>query len=368
MEAAANLLPERPSTVAVALSGGVDSSLAALLLAQAGHRVSGVMMRLWVDEAVRGNAPSGEESARQLCQRLGIPFQVLDLRDEFRREVVSYFGAEYARGRTPNPCLACNRQIKFGALWRWAQAQGAEYLATGHYARRRLVDGAYQLVRAADRRKDQSYVLYMLGQETLAHTLFPLGDLTKGQVRQAAEAAGLAAAQRPESQEICFIPDDDYRGFLGRHYPEAIRPGPIHDTAGREIGQHAGLPFYTVGQRKGLGIAAPEPLYVIEIDAARNRLVVGPAAELGRRALRAEQVRFVSGQPPDGPRRIMAKIRYRAREAAATLHPEPPDSALVILDEPLRDISPGQAVVFYDGEIVLGGGLIERALSQEEWP
>ncbi len=368
MDAAANLLPERPSRIAVALSGGVDSSLAALLLVEAAHQVSGVMARLWADEADGGATQGSETSVRQLCQRLSIPFHMVDLREAFRRQVVSYFGAEYASGRTPNPCLACNREIKFGALWRWTQEQGAEYLATGHYARRRFAGGAYQLARGLDRRKDQSYVLYMLDQQTLARTLFPLGDWTKEQVRQAAEAAGLPAAERPESQEICFIPDNDYRGFLARHYPEAIRPGPIYDTAGREIGQHGGLPFYTVGQRKGLGIAAPEPLYVIEIDPSRNGLVVGPAEQLGRRALRARQMRYISGSPPEGPLEVTVKIRYSGREVAATAYPEPPDGALIALREPLRDISPGQAVVLYNGEIVLGGGLIERALSQEEWP
>ena len=238
-------------------------------------------MRLWADEAARPDR-GGEAERPSALPASGHPLSG----PRSARRVLPPGGSTISapsmpEGARPTLACACNRHIKFGALWRWAREQGAEYLATGHYARRRWADGALPLARGADRRKDQSYVLYALDQETLAHALFPLGDLTKDQVRAAAQGAGLPAAQRPESQEICFIPDDDYRDFLTRYYAEAIRPGPIYDTAGREIGQHRGLPFYTVGQRKGMGIAAPEPLYVIEIDPARNRLVVGPCRRAG---------------------------------------------------------------------------------------
>ena len=245
-----NLLPDQPARIIVAMSGGVDSSTAAALLVEAGHQVSGLMARLWRDPQVEADVQGAEKSARQVCAHLGIPFQALDLREHFRAQVVNYFAAEYAQGRTPNPCLACNRQIKFGALLRWARANGADYLATGHYARRRQVKGRYQLLRGADPSKDQSYVLYALDQRTLAQVLFPLGSYDKEYVRQMARARGLAAAERDESQEICFIPDNDYRRFMQAHYPKAIRPGAIYDTLGQRIGTHQGLAFYTIGQRK----------------------------------------------------------------------------------------------------------------------
>ncbi len=348
------------------MSGGVDSSVAAALLVEQGYRVIGLMMRLWAEESADGVAaanrcctPDAVDDARRVAHVLDIPFYLINYEREFKTHVVDYFVREYTRGRTPNPCLACNRFIRFKHLLRRALSLEAAYLATGHYARVRQTDGQYQLLKGVDAGKDQSYVLYMLGQEQLRHVLFPLGNYTKAEVRNLARRYNLPVAEKPESQEICFVSDGDYHRFLRRHAPQAIRPGPIFDTAGHVIGQHKGLPFYTIGQRRGLGIAAPQALYVLDIDVERNALVVGTEAELGRRQLTAAEVSYVSGRPPRQPLAITAKIRYKAAEAPALLTPLPDDRAEVVFDEPLRDITPGQGVVFYQGNVVLGGGIIE---------
>jgi tRNA-specific 2-thiouridylase len=345
------------------MSGGVDSSTTAALLAEQGYDVIGVMMRLWAEEGQGGStnrccSPEAVEDARRVCDVLDVPFYLINYEQEFKREVVDLFVAEYARGRTPNPCLACNRRIKFDLLLRRALALDAQYLATGHYARVRQVNGGYQLLKGCDEWKDQSYVLYMLGQQELRHLLLPLGDYTKEQVRAMARQRGLSVADRAESQDLCFLLDNDYRRFLQAQAPESIRPGPILDTAGRTIGQHKGLPFYTIGQREGLGIAAPEALYVMQIDVAGNALVVGTRAELGQRELVAAEVNYISGQIPQGPLEITAKIRYQAIEAEAVLIPLEGGRARVTFAQPQRDITPGQGVVFYQDEIVLGGGII----------
>jgi tRNA-uridine 2-sulfurtransferase len=342
------------------MSGGVDSSVAAALLVEEGYEVIGVMMHLWAEGENRCCAPRAVDDARSVATRLGIPFYLVNYEAEFRSCVVEYFIAEYGQGRTPNPCLACNQHIRFGRLLRHALALDAERLATGHYAQVDQVDGRYRLRMGVDRQKDQSYVLYMLSQEELECVLLPIGGYTKTQVREIARQRHLPVASKEESMELCFVADDDYRRFLREHAPQAVQPGPILDTADREIGRHQGLPFYTIGQRKGLAIAAPEALYVIGLDTARNALIVGSARELGRRALLADEVRYVSGGPPAGPVRVQAKIRYKAVLADATWTPLEKYQAKVEFDAPLRDITPGQAVVAYQGDVVLGGGVIRE--------
>jgi len=354
-------MPERERVV-VALSGGVDSSVAAALLVEQGYDVLGLMLHLWSESGPgaenRCCTPVAVEDARCVAAALGIPFHLINCARRFREQVVDYFVREYARGRTPNPCLACNRHIKFGYLLQMAQSLDAAYLATGHYARVRQANGHHQLLRGFDASKDQSYFLYMLGQEQLKRIVFPVGAYTKSQVREMARQFQLPVAEKQESQDICFVADQDYRRFLHTYAPHAIRPGPILDAAGQEIGRHKGLPFYTIGQRRGLGIAWPEPLYVQAIDAAHNALIVGPASQLGRRTVEVEDVSFVAGSPPPLPASVTLKIRYTGRETQATLYPGSEGTVRVFLDEPLRDITPGQGAVFYQDEIVFGGGII----------
>ncbi len=348
----------RRGRVVVAMSGGVDSSVAAALLVEGGFEVIGVMMRLWAEEENRCCSPQAVDDARRVADQLSIPFDLVDYQAAFKACVVDYFVAEYSQGRTPNPCLACNRHIRFGRLLQHAQALDADYLATGHYARIDRVDGTYRLRKGADSQKDQSYVLYMLGQAQLQRTLFPIGGYAKAQVRQMAHQRGLPIADKDESMELCFVTDDDYRRFLRQHAPQAVRPGPIVNRSGQELGQHQGLPFYTVGQRRGLGIAAPEALYVLRLDVECNALVVGTAQELGQRTLIASQVTYVSGKPLDSPVRVQAKIRYKATLAGATWTPLAGERAQVEFDVSLRDITPGQAVVAYQADVVLAGGMI----------
>lgn len=351
--------------IAVALSGGVDSSTAAALLVERGHSVIGLMMRMWSEDGDgllpnKCCSPEAVSDARAVCQRLGIPFYLLNVEDEFKARVVDFFADGYASGVTPNPCLQCNRLIKFGTLLTKARALGADRLATGHYARiASPTPGEYHLLKGVDPLKDQSYALHVLSQDQLAHTLFPLGEFTKTQTREMARRFGLRVSDKHESQDLCFIADGNYRNFIRRNRPAALVPGPILDIRGRVLGQHTGLPDYTIGQRKGLGLAAPEPLYVTALDGARNALIVGRASELGRRTLVTPAVNWI---PPalahSLPLRASAKIRYRAAEVPALISPLPDGQVQVEFDELLRDITPGQAVVFYDGDRCLGGGLI----------
>ena len=348
--------------IAVALSGGVDSAVAAALLIERGYSVIGVTMRLWQEppETKEARFADPATNARRVAHVLGIPFHVIDAVGPFKRHVVDRFIAEYGAGRTPNPCLYCNRHIKFGYLLQQVLSLGAQKLATGHYARIRLsLDGqTWQLLKGMDERKDQSYVLYALGQAELAHVTFPLGQLSKDQVREIASARHLSTACAEESQDLCFVCDNDYRRFLRRYAPQALTPGPILNSGGHEIGRHKGLAAYTVGQRGGIGIAATEALYVLRMDAERNTLIVGPKRELGRDHLLAQDMRWVSGSPPAGPVTVAAKIRYKAHLTEAVVTPLSGGRAEVCFAKPLRDITPGQGVVLYNGEIVLGGGLI----------
>ncbi len=349
--------------VVVAMSGGVDSSMAAVLLLEQGYEVIGIMLRLWAEAGPAANrccTPDAVSDARRVADTLGIPFYVRDYKELFKATVVDYFTQTYARSLTPNPCLICNRQIRFGQLLDEALALGADYLATGHYARVRQAEGGdYQLLKGVDADKDQSYVLHRLGQAQLAHTLFPVGGYSKLEIREMAQARNLPVFDRADSQDLCFLGNGDYREFLSRHAPGAARPGPILDSSGRILGEHQGLPYYTIGQRKGLGIAALQPLYVLALEPARNALIVGTVEELGRRELTAADVTYISGRPPGAPLHVTAKIRYKAREVRATLSPLPDNRAHVRFEEPLRDITPGQSVVFYQADVVLGGGVIE---------
>lgn len=356
------------------MSGGVDSSTTAALLVERGYNVIGLMMRLWAEGGDAGDdrfasnrccSPEAVADARSVCARLGIPFYLLNFEAAFKANVVDFFLAGYARGVTPNPCLECNRTIKFGVLLDKARALGADYIATGHYARVRERAGKFELLKGVDPQKDQSYALSVLNQGQLSAALFPLGEHTKQETRQMARRLGLHVADKHESQDLCFIADGNYRNFVQRNAPagaRALEPGDIVDTQGKVLGRHTGLAFYTIGQRKGLGLAVGEPLYVLALDTVRNAVVVGRAEELGKRELVAAEVNWISGEPPSGATRVTAKIRYRASEMPATLAPDEqaPGAARVVFDSPLRDITPGQAVVFYEGDVCLGGGIIKH--------
>jgi len=356
--------------VVVAMSGGVDSSVAAALLKQQGYDVVGISLKLWpkelCDETPKDKVCCSArdiEDARLVADRLGIPFYVLDASDRFQHEVIDYFVNAYAAGETPNPCVACNRTIKCGYLWERAQALGARWLATGHYAgvtwdetRRR-----YAVREAADAQKDQSYVLFQLTQDQLAHLLLPLGGMTKPAVRAIADELGLAeVAAKPDSQEICFVPAGGYREFLRPRATRGLTSGPIEMEDGRVLGEHQGIALYTVGQRKGLGIAAPRPLYVTALDPARNAVIVGEAASLHRTTCRCRDAVWMGVEALTEPRRVGVKIRYHHPKAPAWIRPSPDGSVAVEFDEPQLAVSPGQAAVFYDGDSVLGGGWITR--------
>lgn len=353
--------------VVVAMSGGVDSSVAAALLVEQGYDVVGMMMRLWSEETVDGRVhnrcctPEQMADARQIADRLGIPFYVLDTKDVFRGTIVQYFIDQHGQGFTPNPCLECNRHIRFTWLLENALSLDAQYLATGHYAQvMQGANGCYQLYKGADEAKDQSYVLSVLTQEKLAHAMFPVGGYTKPQVREIAARFGLPTASKQDSQDLCFLGDGDYRRFLTEHAPEIMQPGPIVRRSGEVIGEHQGLANYTIGQRKGLGFAAAEPMYVLAINPYRNALVVGTKDELGRDRLTAKRVNWIEGETPAAPFRAEVKIRYKAKAVPALVMPLPENRIQVVFDEPLRDITPGQGAIVYNGSQCLGGGVIER--------
>lgn len=351
--------------VVVAMSGGVDSSVAAAILKQQGYEVVGMMLRLWSEsgkeDSNRCCTPDAMALARRVAAKLEIPFYVIDAKQIFKETVVRYFIDGYARGETPNPCLVCNRQIRWKYLLDHALALGASYMATGHYAR--LTDsekGGKRLLRGVDKSKDQSYVLHVLDQGQLSKALFPIGDYPKPEIRRMAESFGLPTASRKDSQDLCFLAGDDYRRFLQRNTEELFSQGEIVSTSGEVVGKHTGLANYTIGQRKGLGVSSSIPLYVIRKDKATNTLIVAEQGQLGTRDLIAHDVTWVSGEAIEGSFCAEVKTRYTAKESPALVTPVNHGREVQVhFDTPLRDITAGQAAVFYQGEDVIGGGIIE---------
>jgi tRNA-uridine 2-sulfurtransferase len=365
------------TTIAVAMSGGVDSSTVAAMLCQQGHTVVGLTLQLWnqrrlagregMPESVQGRCCSIDDvyDARRVAETLGIPYYVVNQEERFEQDVVRPFVAEYLAGRTPIPCSLCNNHLKFDQLLITARQIGAELLATGHYARNEYDErsGRWMLKRPADRSKDQTYFLFGLTQEQLAHTLFPLGEMRKPDVRETAKQAGLRLFEKPDSQEICFIPGGDYKQFLDAYLDEQCEEfpdtgGELVTTSGEVIGRHNGIHNFTVGQRKGLGVAKGSPLYVLEIRGDRRQVVVGGDDELFSRTLRARDVNWIALDELREPMRVQAKIRHRHEPAEAVLEKNGDNGVLVTFDTPQRAITPGQAVVFYDDEVVIGGGWI----------
>ena len=351
--------------VLVAMSGGVDSSVAAQLLAGQGHTCIGCTMKLYGNEDAglsKGHtccSLDDVEDARSVAYRLGMPYYVFNFADDFRDKVIRRFAESYEAGRTPNPCIDCNRFMKFDRLYERAKILGCDHVATGHYARIEEQDGKFVLKKALDPAKDQSYVLYTMTQEQLAHTLFPLGGYSKPEARKLAEDGGLVNAEKPDSQDICFAPDGDYAAAIERYTGKKPQPGNFVDADGNVLGQHKGIIHYTIGQHRGLGLGQNERAYVCKICPADNTVVLGPSEALFRRDAAAADVNWISGQAPDGPIRCCAKVRDRQTEQPATVTPRPDGGADILFDEPQRAITPGQAAVFYDGDVVLGGGVLE---------
>jgi tRNA-uridine 2-sulfurtransferase len=356
------MIPAPGDRIVVGMSGGVDSSLAAALLKDQGYQVIGVMLRLWSDPGTlnRCCAPDAVLEARQVAGQLEIPFYVIDAKEAFYQSVVVPFISAYQEGETPNPCLRCNSLIRWNFLLTRARALGAEFIATGHYARlRRLPSGEVQLLKSQDRRKDQSYFLHVLTQDDLQRTVFPLADLSKTQVRQLAADKNLSAAERPDSQDLCFVGQGgDYREFLRRTDPGTLISGPIKNFEGEGLGEHNGLANYTIGQRKGLGVSGQEPYYVARKDPANNVLIVGYKDQLGSSRFTTHQVNWISGNAPNKPFRAQIKTRYQSTAVPGTVTPQEDLSTRVQLDEKIPDITPGQAAVFYQNEVCLGGGII----------
>lgn len=364
--------PTKPSVV-VAMSGGVDSSLAAFLSKEKGYDVIGITMKLWDFKDVGGDTHEDRRccsieamnDARNVCQELNIPHYVLDFKEEFKEKVIKNFVEEYKRGRTPNPCVLCNVELKWNVLWRKAKELGAKYLATGHYARIKYDKKTkrYFLLKGTDSQKDQSYALWRLTQENLSTTLLPLGQLSKKQAREKAKQHNLKTAFNPESQEICFVPDNDYHRFIKEWVEKdglEIKPGPILDLNGRKLGNHKGVPFYTIGQRRGLRVSLGKPLYVAKIDTDKNAIHVGENKDLFSSKFRVSGVNWVSIPPLEKEMKCEIKIRYLHLASKGTISPLTNGDVMVRFDSPERAITPGQSAVFYQNDVVLGGGVIEE--------
>ena len=353
--------------VVVGMSGGVDSSVAAWLLKEQGYDVIGVTMQIWQDEDNEVQEENGGccglsavDDARRVASSIGIPYYVMNFKQEFQKNVIDYFTEEYLNGRTPNPCIACNRYVKWEALLQRSLSIGADYIATGHYARiDKLPNGRYAIRRSATLAKDQTYALYNLTQEQLAHTLMPVGNYSKDKIREMAEEIGLQVANKPDSQDICFVPDGDYATFIEENADTPIRQGNFVTPDGKILGRHKGIIHYTIGQRRGLGIAAEAPLYVCGIDVLNNEVVLGRNADLFSTELDASGCNWISGDVPQQPLRVTARIRYRQPEQPCTVTVTGADTVHVSFETPQRAITRGQAVVFYDGDTVLGGGTID---------
>lgn len=352
--------------IVVAMSGGVDSSSVAWMLKEEGHEVVGCTFDLW-PEAWRTGAA---EDARRVCVQIGAPHRVVRAHEDFEREVIAYFRSEYLRGRTPNPCVRCNPRIKFALLLRLAQEVAADAVATGHYARvgRDAGTGRFAIRRAICREKDQSYVLHGLSQGQLSRVVLPLGQWegSKDDLRRLAGKAGLKTQNRPDSQEVCFVPDGDYAAFVEAGAPGPLRGGNVVDMSGNVLGRHKGVHRFTIGQRRGLGVAVGYPLYVVRIDAESGEVLVGPRNAAESPGLCAGEVHWVSVPPPEAPFRAEAQIRYAHRPAPCTVEPLQGGGAKVLFDEPQSAVTPGQAAVFYDGDLLLGGGTIEKATAGKQ--
>jgi tRNA-uridine 2-sulfurtransferase len=357
----------RSPSVLVAMSGGVDSSVAAALMHERGYRVLGSHLKLiktgGVDHGCCG--PQAEADAAEVARVAGFDFEIVDMGAAFERTVLADFFGEHRAGRTPNPCVRCNQHIKFGAFLERADALGFDFVATGHYVRSwRGTDGAWHLARGLDASKDQSYMLHVLGQEQLARSLFPVGGQIKAETRAHAARLGLPVAQKPDSQDVCFVPGADHAAFLAEHAPDLVRTGAVVDSSGAVLGEHEGTFRYTIGQRRGLGVSTGERSYVVDVDPAANRVVVGPGELLARTGLLADRMTWVSGSPPTGPTEVTVRIRYRGGDAPGVVTPGAGGGARVEFRTPQRAIAPGQSVVFYAGDEVLGGGRITQALNE----
>lgn len=352
--------------VVVGMSGGVDSSVAAYLLKEQGYDVIGVTMQIWQDEERTIDEENGGccglsavDDARRVADDLQIPYYVMNFKKEFKRDVIDYFIDEYKKGRTPNPCIACNRYVKWESLLKRSMDIGADYIATGHYAGiEQLSNGRYTLKRSATLAKDQTYALYSLTQEQLAHTLMPVGAYTKDEVRAIAAKIALRVADKPDSQDICFVPDGDYASFIEQTTGAQIQPGNFVDPDGNVLGRHKGIIHYTVGQRKGLGLSLGHPAFVLEIRPETNEVAIGSNEEAMSDTVRANRLNFMSVADLEGEKHVFAKIRYNHKGAWCTVRKTAADELICTFEEPQRAVTPGQAVVLYDGDYVLGGGTI----------